>query len=232
MTHLHILGMSLVALSPLPLLLWKRRLEGALSLAALVAAIPVMIPLLAHLRSYRDSAEAVARVTPGYEGPLGLARGYAEQYGDPLSLIGLGALSAVALVLLLRSKRGGDRAVLVAGCVVLGLAGAATLAGVTNPRQGQYWLLASLLHTAVLAMGFERAGRKLRGLMAVLLLPWLLGAGAQALEPAPALRPADLARGPRAVLADHYRRRSPTGDPRSSTGAGYQLQGTDRGAAD
>jgi len=182
MTHLHLLGMTLVAASLLPLVIWRRRVEATASLLALVAAIPVILPLLAHLSSYQDSDGAAARISPGYEGLGGLARGYAEQYGDGLSLAGLLALSAIAIVLLLRSRRPQDRGLLTAGALVLGLATAATLAGVTNPRQGQYWLLASLLHCAVLALSFERAGRRLRLIMGLLLMPWLLGAGVQALN--------------------------------------------------
>jgi hypothetical protein len=180
MTHLHVLGMVLVAASLLPLLLWRRRVEGGASLAALVAAIPVILPLLDHLKSYRNSEGAAARISPGYEGVAGLARGYVEQYGDNLSLAGLLLLSGISVLVLLASKRRGDRALLVGAATVLGLALVATLAGLSNPRQGQYWLLASLLHAAVLALSIERAGRRLRIVMGVLLLPWLLGAGAQA----------------------------------------------------
>lgn len=180
MTHLHVLGMTLVAASLLPLVFWRRRVELVASLVALVAAIPVILPLLDHLQSYRNSDGAAARISPGYEGLAGLARGYVEQYGDNLSLAGLLLLSGIAVLVLLASKQRGDRALLVGAAAVLGLALVATLAGLTNPRQGQYWLLASLLHAAVLALGFERAGLRLRLVMGVLLLPWLLGAGAQA----------------------------------------------------
>jgi hypothetical protein len=180
MTHLHVLGMTLVAASLLPLLIWRRRTEVVASLAALAAAVPVILPLVDHLKSYRNSDGAAARVSPGYEGVAGLVRGYAEQYSDNLSLAGLLLVSGIAVLVLLASKRRGDRALLIGAATVLGLALVATLAGLTNPRQGQYWLLASLLHAAVLALSIERAGPRLRIVMGVLLLPWLLGAGAQA----------------------------------------------------
>lgn len=179
MTHLHVLGMALVGASLVPLLIWRRRVEAAASLGALLVAIPVILPLLEHIRSYRSSDGAAARISPGYEGIEGLGRAYLEQYGNHLGLTGVVLCSLITIVVLLRSKRPGDRAALVGTAAVLGLALIATFGGVTNPRQGQYWVLGSLLHAAVLGLGFGRARPVLRTVMLVALAPWLLGAGAQ-----------------------------------------------------
>ena len=181
-THLHVLGMALVGLSLLPLLFWRRRVESLGTLVALAATTPVILPLAKHLLSYRDSDGAAARVSPGYEGLPGMLHAYGEQFGDPLTLGSLVLLTLLSAALVLGSKQRGDRFVLLATATVLGLTGLAMLAGLSNPRQGQYWVLGGVIHAALLGLAFDRAGRRLRIVMAILLLPWVLSAGSQALN--------------------------------------------------
>jgi hypothetical protein len=178
--HLHLLGMALVGLG-LILLVWRRRTAEVVATSlALILASPVVWSLLVRLWAYRDSAEATAHVSPGFDGTAGLLRAYLGHFGDPLMLGGLVLATTTAIVVLLFSRARGDRAVLVALCVTAGLPLAAILGGVANPRQGQYWLLPALVHAGVIALAAQRTSRWPRAALAVLLTPWLLGSMAQA----------------------------------------------------
>lgn len=183
--HAHLGAVPLVALLGVLALAGRRWwLAGALGGATALAA-PVLLAAwrLSELGTTFHNEPVPIDALPGR-----LFEIWSLRFGGPVALTCVGAATVLGIALALSARRSRGPALLLLALAAAGSGGivAGVVRGAAFVEQTPYWLHVSWCSLALLALGIGVAGRWPRLVLALLLVPWLLGAGWRALLPAAA----------------------------------------------